>query len=411
MSRCPYCTASADPLVGNAGTCGSFACLYRHFRGTSPPTAVATHTPPPWTDPNAVRRIAVFRPGQLGDLLLAVPGLRALRAAFPAAEIALVAGSWTLDFPSRFGYIDRVLPLDDPPAPNDDARLDGANTPFLAEARASDYDLVLQLHGDTPSAARLALAMGGRATVGFCRDEQIGGRFHLLLPWLPDEPEILRVLRLADALGATPDGVQLEFPPLPTDWEELEAISGLSAALPRRPLVVMHPGARAPARRWPLEGFAKVARHLQQERGATLVMVGGSEERWLVEEVIQGLAAPALNLTGKLSLGALAALLRRADLFVGNDSGPAQLASAVAPRGLRIFGPANRRRWAPLDRCRHRIVYHPVDCSPCDHWECPIDHRCLRRVSVEEVLAQVDTLLEEASPPDPYGTRRTEGSG
>jgi ADP-heptose:LPS heptosyltransferase len=136
---------------------------------------------------------------------------------------------------------------------------------------------------------------------------------------------------------------------------------------------------------------------LHQKWEATLVMVGGEEEVSLVEEIQERSRVPALNLAGRLSLGGLAALLSRVDLFVGNDSGPAQMAAAVAPRSVRIFGPANRQRWAPLDRLHHRTVYHPVECSPCGHWECPIDHRCLRWIGVEEVLAEVESLMQEAA--------------
>lgn len=402
MRACPYCGRPGTEYPGDVGTCGNFACLYRHFCGGPPPAETRSPHPLPWNDPQEARRIALLRPGQLGDLLLAVPGLRALRRGFPEAEITLIAQPWAADLFGRFGYLDRILPLEENPR-GWDAGAKGAANAFLREARSYGYDLVLQLQADAADFARLALAMGGRATAGFCRDEEVGRAFHLLLSMSQEEPEILRPLRLAHALGIQPAGVQLEFPLLPEDWEEVDAISGLRRALQHPPVIALHPGARSPARRWPLPRFVELARLLHHRWGATLLTLGGSEEIPLGEEVREGLEVPVVNLAGKLSPGGLAALLAQVDLFVGNDSGPAQLAAATAPRSLRIFGPANRRRWAPLDRSRHRVVYHQVECSPCEHWECPIDHRCLKRVGMDEVMREVELLLQEAIPAAGHG--------
>ena len=353
-----------------------------------PPARHSAHSWP-WKQPGDVRRIAVVRPGQLGDLLLAIPGLRALREGFPNAEIDLIAQPWAADFARRFPCIDRVLVLQDAPP----------ETPSPCGRRnaTAHYDLALQIQGDDPSAARLALALGSRATVGFCRDERIGSAFHLLLPMLRDEPEVFRVMRLVRALGVPAVGTRLEFPLLPEDEEALGAVPGLRPLLERRPLIAIHPGARAPARRWPVQRFAELAHLLHRRRGATLLLVGSAAEEPLAQDAKQRSGVPAFDLAGRLSLGGLAALLRRVDLFLGNDSGPAQLAAAVASRSLRVFGPANRHRWAPLDRANHRIVFQEVGCSPCDHWDCPTDHRCLQRVSVGQVLREAELLLRQAT--------------
>lgn len=388
---CP-CGESATDNPADAGTCGAFPCLYRHFCGDLPPDDARHLRPLPWSDPREVGRIAVVRPGQLGDLLLALPGLRALRCGFPAAEITLIAQPWAVDLFGRFDWIDRILPLTGRPG-DGDPEAGSTPTAFLAEARSHDYDLVLQLQADVPAFARLALALGGRATAGFCADQEVGANFHLLLSMSPREPELLRVLRLVHVLGIPSAGAQLEFPLLPEDEEELERIPGLEELLRHRPLIALHAGARAPARRWPLASFGELAALLRERYGAALLMVGGPEEAPLGDQLGERLGEHALKLAGKLSLGGLAALLARVDLFVGNDSGPAQLAAATAPRSLRIFGPANRQRWAPLDRARHRIVYRQVECSPCDHFECPIDHRCLEWITVEEVMAELGPLL------------------
>ena len=328
--------------------------------------------------PEKIRCIAVVRPGQLGDVLLAIPGLRALRKGFPDAEIVLIGQQWALDLPQRLPYIDRVL--------------------TSPEMMVPSPDLVIQIQGDEPWAAKIALALGGRVTVGFCRDEQLGAAFQLHLHMLDTEPEVLRVIRLVRSLGIQPDGTHLEFPLLPEDSAELESIPELAGLLlPDRgdlnSAVVIHPGARAPARRWPIDRFAELASLIYRQWGTTLLIVGGAGEEPLAESVREMSGVSAINLAGRLSIGGLAALLSRSDLFVGNDSGPAQLAAAVAPRSLRLVGPANVHRWAPLDQDNHRVIHRNVECCPCNHWECPTNHRCLAEITVDQVLAEVGKLL------------------
>jgi ADP-heptose:LPS heptosyltransferase len=350
---------------------------------------MSLRSPLPWQSLQEVRRIALFRPGQIGDLLLAVPALKALRRALPQAEITLFAQPWAADFARRFpDYLDGVVTLSEPPGSWDTARPWDQLRDLLREARRRRYDLTLQLQAESPISARFVLEMGARATVGFCEDYEAGRQFHLTLPMLPGEPEVQRGLRLMDALGIDPVDVELEFPELP---EDLGALAGLE--LGQSPIVALHPGARAPARRWPMPRFAELARRLHRELNASLILVGGTEEAALAEHLLLRAGVPAMNMVGSLPIGGLGALLRRVDLFVGNDSGPAQLAAAVSPASVRLFGPADRDRWAPLDRAHHRAVYQQVECSPCGYWECPIDHRCLARVTVDQVMAEVSDLL------------------
>ena len=103
--------------------------------------------------------------------------------------------------------------------------------------------------------------------------------------------------------------------------------------------------------------------------------------------------AQPLNLAGKTSMGGLAALISKLDLFISNDTGPSHIANAVDTPSLTIFGPADPRRWAALDQARHPIVRKPVECSPCGYWECPIDHRCLEWLKPEAVIGAAEKLL------------------
>ncbi len=157
--------------------------------------------------------------------------------------------------------------------------------------------------------------------------------------------------------------------------------------------MAINPGARSPARRWPVGHFAQVAAQLWKHGVGTLVLLGGPGEETLADEVAARAGVPTLNLAGKTSLGALAALVEQADLLISNDTGTAHLAVALGTRSVTIFGPADVRRWAPLDQTRHRVVRRWVPCQPCLHWDCPADHDCLDTIEPGEVASVSQELL------------------
>jgi ADP-heptose:LPS heptosyltransferase len=340
----------------------------------------------------AVRRLAIVRALHLGDLLVAVPALRAIRRAFPAAEITLIGLAWSKEFVRRFHrYLDRWREFPGYPGMLEVEVNPDRTRAFLAEERAYRYDLVLQLHGNGSISNQFALALGGRRTVGYYPTTPPDG-LTLGAPYPDQIPEIERHLGIVRLLGLPADDRRLEYPVDDADEAALQAVAPPELER-RRPLIGLHPGARPSARRWPTENFAEVGDQLSERYGAQLVVTAGPGEGPIAERVIATMRSKPINLAERTSLGGLAALIRRCDLLISNDTGPAHLAVALDRPSITIFGPADRRRWAPLDQARHAIAYHDVDCSPCPHWDCPIDHRCLRGVTPAQVLTLADRLL------------------
>jgi ADP-heptose:LPS heptosyltransferase len=344
--------------------------------------------------PTAYRKIAVFRALYLGDLLLAVPALRALRAGFPAAEITLIGLPWAAAFAHRFcRYVDRFVEFGGYPGIDEVAVDPRRSERFVSEQRAYGYDLVIQMQGSGRTSNPCALALGARMTAGYYEGEPPPG-LTFGAPYPDDQPEVLRNLGLARLLGCPHRGLYLEFPLRAKDREEAAAL--LAPHL--RPLVGIHAGAHAPSRRWPAERFAVVADHLARHWDAQIVLTGGPGEEEIAQAVaagtkLAGRATPALNVAGRTSLSGLAALIERMDLFIANDTGPAHLADALGTPSVTIFGPADHRRWAPLAQTRHPIVRQPAPCSPCGYTTCPIDHRCLRWIEPEAVIKAAERVL------------------
>ncbi|MBV9231612.1 MAG: glycosyltransferase family 9 protein [Chloroflexi bacterium] len=343
------------------------------------------------------RRIAIFRALQLGDLLVAVPAFRAIRERFPCAEITLIGLPWAASFVRRYShYIDRFVEFAGYPGIKEVAVDPERTSNFIAEQQHYGYDLVVQMHGNGHTSNLFALALNGKVTAGYYEDQPLAG-LTLGAPYPHDQHEVLRNLGLAALLGCSNLNSGLEFPLFDAEYAEATALlRQLSRA--DRPWVGIHPGARPPARRWPAEYFAAVADDLVRHFDAQIILTGSPGEQPIVQGVIERMQQlPALNLAGKTSRGGLGALISNLDLFISNDTGPAHLAEAVNCSSITIFGPADYKRWAPLDQSRHPIVRRPVACSPCSYWDCPIDHRCLRWLKPSMVTNIAHDFLQEVT--------------
>jgi ADP-heptose:LPS heptosyltransferase len=320
------------------------------------------------------RRIAVLRALRLGDLLCAVPTLRALRAALPEAEIVLVGLPWARAFVARFDrYLDGFLEFPGYPGlPERTADLARIPT-FLAEAQARRFDLAIQMQGSGAITNPLTVLMDARVNAGFFRPGEYcpdAGRF---VTYPDHEPEVRRLLRLVEFLGIPARGEHLEFPLREEDRRALHALDE-ARDLRRGSYVCVHPGASTPDRRWPADQFAAVTAALAA-RGLRVVLTGTAEEAGLTRAVARSLGGPHVDLAGRGDLGVLAALLSGARLLVCNDTGVSHLAAALRVPSIVLFTGSDPDRWAPLDRRRHRAIGPGID--------------------PDDVLRQAEDLLDE----------------
>lgn len=312
------------------------------------PTNLPTVRPTPAT-------IAVLRalPG-LGDFLCAVPALRALRAGYPHARITLIGPACLRPLAERFdGYVDELLPFPGYPGLSERAPDPSAVLAFYREAQRRHFDLALQMHGDGSVSNSATLLLGATVSAGFYPN---GGKPHSsgFIPYPAKEPEVLRNLRLVASLGFAVTGTQLEFPLLEADDQALAQLLE-AVALRGSRYVCIHPGASRAGKRRPVAWFAQVAAALDAQ-GFRVVITGDWADTAAGREIAAAVPRPVIDLTGKTSLGALAALLRGARLVVCNDTGASHLADALRTPSVVVFTESDVARWAPLDRARHRVV-------------------------------------------------------
>ena len=346
-----------------------------------------------------VRKIAVLRVNGLGDFIAAVPALEALRAAYPTAEIVLLAKDWHAAFlAGRPGPVDRVVVV--PPARGVGEDNDFAEDPdrlerfFDAMARER-FDLAIQIHGGGRYSNPFLRRLGARLTVGLKTPD--AAPLDRWVPYLYFQPEVLRYLEVVALVGATTGVLEPRMAVMAQDLAEAERVVPPAA----RPLVALHPGGTDPRRWWPAERFAAVGDALAAA-GAHVVITGTKGERHVVEAVLRAMTCEAQDLCAKLSLGGLAGLLSRCRVAVANDSGPLHLAASVGAATVGIFWCFNLINWGPLTRSRHRpSVSWRLTCPICgiDNTQGGCTHRAsfVADVPTAEVVASALDLFAAAS--------------
>ncbi len=319
----------------------------------------------PWIGGAPLRRVAVLRALQLGDLLCAVPALRALRSAWPDAEIVLIGLPWARGFVDRFGaYLDGFREFPGfPGLPEREPQI-GRLPGFLAEIQAEEFDLAIQLHGSGPFVNPLTALFGAKRSAGFFLRGDYRPDPDLYMPWPDSGLEVRRLLGLVDFLGIAPRGEHLEFPIRGADRRALDEVEG-AGDLEAGDYICIHPGASVPGRRWAAGHFAGVADALAG-RGLRIVLTGTAVEAGLTRAVARSMRAPALDLAGRTGLGALAALIEGARLLVSNDTGVSHVAAALGVPSVIVSTGDNPARWAPIDSGRHRVLCDDAGVDPRD---------------------------------------------
>jgi ADP-heptose:LPS heptosyltransferase len=300
-------------------------------------------------------RLVVLRALGLGDLLTAVPALRGLRRAFPEHWIQLAAPAALGPLAALTGTVDETVDVRAlEPLPD---RLHGA-------------DLAVNLHGSGPQSHATLRAARPRRTIGYA-----AGPWDRGPRWRADEHEVVRWCRLLNAHGIAADPRELALP-RPDAGTPADA----------RGATVIHPGAAAEARRWPVERFAVVARALVAD-GARVLVTGSTAERDRVAALVAAGGLPAdAALAGRTDLPSLAALIADADVLIAGDTGVAHLATAMGTPSVVLLGPTPPARWGPPARgpggARHVALWAGSTGDP--HADAPDPG--LLRISPEGVL-------------------------
>jgi len=363
-------------------------------------------------------RILLMRPDHLGDMLLVTPVLDALKARVPDAQITMMVGPWSGEIVERHPAVNRVITC---PFPGFQRAPQKALAPYILllqvaqQLRYDHYDLAINLRPDFWWGAALLYLARVPRRVGYTLSP---GRPFLThaLPFRQPEHATVSNLRLVSAalelLGYQPlarpyaaTAYPLRFEPEPEEraWvaERLRK-EGINA---QTPVVVIHPGSGAPVKLWRAEAWSHLADVLKgtltTAAPVRIILTGSKGELPLLAEIAQGMRTPPLLITDA-TVGQLAALLARAMLVLGVDSGPLHLAVAQETPTVAIFGPTDVRIFGPWGEARrHLVVASRLRCPGCPFIPCgrldfsPAElavHPCVRLVPEQTVLAAIDAL-------------------
>ena len=339
-------------------------------------------------DPGSIARILVRAPNWLGDAVMALPAIAAVRRTFPRSTLAIAAPSSVAPL---FEEITDAAP---------DEVLTVEQRSEIARLRAGRFDLAIIL----PNSFRSAWA-ARRAGIPHRWGTRAGGRRLLLTRSVrgaaKHRHQSARYLDLTEALGLTATEPLPRLGVTARTRDRAATLLTNAGLAPSTPVVGIAPGAAyGHAKRWPPRRVAELAARLN-DRGATVLLVGAAADRDAGREIESALPGSArlVNLIGRTDLRLLSGVIERCQAFVSNDSGAMHVAAALGVPVTAIFGPTDERVTAPAgltgSQSTHDVILHPVFCRPCMLRDCPIDHRCMKRITVERVFEAVVRRLPQ----------------
>lgn len=392
-------------------------------RGPALPPVRATTPPRPGRVPERPRRILAIKFYGLGNMVMVLPSVRALKETYPDAEVDFLTTIENCSVLGRSGLIARTMGI----------RVDGFAA-FVASVwralravRARRYDLVIDFEQFVKFSAIIAYATGAPDRIGFNTDGQRRGWLYTVRVVYTDSEHMSSIfLRIVRPLGIVGPPPRVELAVRPEEHARVDAFLAEHGVAPGRfPIIVVHVGSgdnfyRIALKRWPVENFARLSAALAERYGAAVVLTGkGAEERALVDATLAAAGgAPLIDACDRLSIGELLALLARCHLAVVNDTSVMHLAGAMGTPVAAFFGPTAPLHYGPQNP--HDLVfYQDLYCSPCltnynlKRSRC-VEPVCVRTIDPEDVLARIDArflgrdaplrgVLEARTQPDRLG--------
>ncbi len=344
-------------------------------------------------------KILVRGTNWIGDAVMSIPALRELRRIFPDSQITLHTRSWADGLFRDAEFIDELVTFDKHRWKIKDVY---DNSQFL---RDDKYELAILLPNSFEAALTSFLTRIPRR-IGYNKDvrgllltdpiavPEWKNRKHEVYYYLNLIAEVERRVLGRDTVSQAIPNTDLKISEERKN-EARKKLSDLGVDLSRKTVALGVGSTNSRAKRWPAERYAALNDRLQNEMDANVLLVGSKGESDVSNAVAKLSVKPPLNLTGQTDLAEAVAILSVIDLLISNDMGLAHIAPAVGTATIAIFGPTNSETTRPFS-FNAEVIRKEVECSPCMLRDCPIDHRCMTRITVDEVFEAAERLLTQS---------------
>jgi heptosyltransferase-2 len=333
----------------------------------------------------SLKKILIRGPNWVGDSILAIPAMKAVRARYPDAEITLLVRPWVAGIFKTAPFIDHLWSEPRPSGIREWIRVTGS-------IRERKFDLALLFPNSFESAVMIFLGRVPRR-IGYATDGRRWLLTNSLKPVSQKRHQVYYYLDLAAALSAEVNPPSISIEASTDERAHAARLLASEGIAPERGYLVLNPGAAyGSAKRWNEEGFADAGDTLATELNLDVAIIGSETERSIAEKIQKRMRSRVAILSGRTSLETLIGVIAGASLVLTNDSGPMHIAAALGVPTVAVFGSTDdvvTGPWSP----RARVVREPVECSPCLLRECPIDHRCMTRISAAAVCRAAREVL------------------
>ncbi len=339
-----------------------------------------------------MNKILITRTDRIGDVLLSTPVFRAVRDAYPESHIAVLVRPYAKDIVEGNPYIDEWIIYDKYKKHRSIIK----SLLFTIGLAGKKFDTAILLH-PTSRMHIITMLAGIRTRIGYNR--KLG---FLLTKKIPHTKQFGRKheldynLDVLRAIGIKPEQRLMYFPIRKDSEQKIAALLKKEGVKPSDTLVAIHPAASCPSKRWLPQSFARVADELVKRFGVKIVLISSADARPFVEDMTGRMRSEVIDFSGKTKITELGSLLKRTSLLISNDSGPVHVAAALGVSVIAIFGRKDAglspTRWKPLGK--DDIIFHKnVGCQLCLAHNCRNEFKCLKAVTVEEVLEASEKLL------------------
>jgi predicted lipopolysaccharide heptosyltransferase III len=338
-----------------------------------------------------MNNILVIKLRYLGDVLLSTPVLTALRGRYPTARLTMAVNRGTEDMIKWNPDLNEVLVVDRGGI--------AVQLRALQQVRQGGFDCVIDLT-DGDRSAILTGFSGAPIRIGFNDEHRWRGRLYTTIVPSPSAVvhRVERDLAALTPLRIEPKSAQLVLHTSQDDEEAAERLlRDVDVMEPdgkmRKPVVVLHPGARYWFKAWPAVRFAELADRLTKGCDCDVLVAGGPDDLETINAIRTQAKSSLVVMAGRATLLQFAAVLKRSAVFIGNDNGAMHIAAAVGTPVVGLFGPSNPTEWGPRGE-NVKAIYKGLDCRACFHPTCQRgEQNCMKQISVEEVFRAVMDMM------------------